>query len=68
MTAEEMAADTVPPAGSVDLCCRCDDIAPWDQWIDVKPWTDAWGRPCEQRTCAVCGCSRSIVLPITEVK
>jgi hypothetical protein len=64
MTAEELAADTQPPPPfPVDHCCRCDDIAPWEEWIEPKRWTDAWGRECEQRSCAVCGSSYSKEAP-----
>ena len=33
MTPEEREAETLP-APPPDLSCRCDDIAPWDQWIE----------------------------------
>jgi hypothetical protein len=58
MTPEEREAETLP-APPPDLSCRCDDIAPWDQWIEPKFWTDCDGRECEMRSCASCGCSVS---------
>ncbi len=51
-----------------DLCCRCHDMAPWDQWIGAHRWEDADGNIIESRSCAVCGCTRSVVLEPKEEK
>ena len=55
----DVATAPTEPAPDDGHCCRCPDVAPWDQWIDPKAWLDADGALIESRSCAVCGCTRS---------
>jgi hypothetical protein len=57
MTAEELAADTLPPADLAAPACHCMPSVPWSQRRYDGVWEETG---LEQRTCRECGASLTI--------